>query len=271
MDEGARPPPNDSRFVFLPKPAQGFTAIYEKAPAANFASTNAGDLKLYVGGGAINLAFEKALQKAGQDTSKYEAIHQKLLVLAAATPGQCVLLEGSDLGALGDDVLAACARVPEGGVDLERPEGFAAVTLFREGKRPEHERNVGMCYVVGPLGATQRCGSEESMPKEEFLRRAERAAEGALLAASELNRRPGAWPKVDLLRMCLVSGGVYLHPKASKTEVAEALLKGLLRAHDSGPHAPRVELAYAEDVFAQAFHRLADSGSVLPPPSVSRL
>ena len=67
--------------------------------------------------------------------------------------------------------------------------------------------------------------------------------------------------------MCLVSGGVYKHPGASKVEVAKALLTGLL-SPDS-PEAPCLELAYDEDAFAEAFRGMGRTVQHAKPQNVA--
>lgn len=226
---------------------------------------NAGDLGLYVGGGAINLGFEKALTEAGQDTAKYTELHKGLLDKANATPGRTVFLVKVGLEG-NEDILAASAKVDKE-LDPAKPDGLCVVTVFREDKRPYCAQNVGMVYVVGPLGATKRAGREPSCPKPEFLLRVQRTAKNAIEAATQLNLRAGrskpggpglAWPRLEVLRVCLVSGGVYKHPQATKEEVAKALIKGLLLSFDPR-NSPTLDFAYDEDAFKKAYEDLTRS------------
>jgi len=59
-------------------------------------------------------------------------------------------------------------------------------------------------------------------------------------------------PKIEVLRICLLSGGVYMHPKANKVEVAAAIVKGLV-AKGGGPNVPVLDFAFDEDSFAKAW------------------
>jgi len=62
-------------------------------------------------------------------------------------------------------------------------------------------------------------------------------------------------PRMELLRICLLSGGVYKHPAASKVEVASALIKGLISG-SGGPLMPVLDFAFDDDCFLQAWKEL---------------
>eukprot|EP00971_Amphidinium_carterae_P275734 5471268-Amphidinium_carterae.1 len=80
-------------------------------------SANAGDVLLYVGGGAINAAF------GGQNVYGYAKLHRELLQCAMEERGKPVLQVRSD----GDDgdVIAACAMTPSSSAFNEsKPSGL---------------------------------------------------------------------------------------------------------------------------------------------------
>lgn len=74
----------------------------------------------------------------------------------------------------------------------------------------------------------------------------------------------GQLQPIQMMRVCLVSGGVYKHPLASKVDVATALIRGLLL--DLPPplrgDAANLDFVFDDDAFQQAWLRLADDGGV---------
>jgi len=239
----------------IPAPERGFTPVYEAGPTQNVVSMNAGDLKLYVGGGSINLAFAEALSGASQRTDSYTPHHQELFRRAAKQPGECICWDGEKENPNGD-LLAACARVPPGDFVPARPDGFVAVSIFKKNKRPHNEKNIGMCYIVGPMGATKRKGAEEAMSRDAFISRVQRTAENAMMVATHLNTASKShWPVAEIMRVCLFSGGVYKHPDVSTDEVAEMILRGLLQQYKEGS-SPTLELAPAGGAFSKASRKI---------------
>eukprot|EP00747_Dinoflagellata_sp_TGD_P018972 gnl/TRDRNA2_/TRDRNA2_126857_c0_seq2.p1 gnl/TRDRNA2_/TRDRNA2_126857_c0~~gnl/TRDRNA2_/TRDRNA2_126857_c0_seq2.p1 ORF type:complete len:107 (+),score=13.16 gnl/TRDRNA2_/TRDRNA2_126857_c0_seq2:33-353(+) len=63
-------------------------------------------------------------------------------------------------------------------------------------------------------------------------------------------------PEIEMVRVCLLSGGKFKHPSTSKNEVAEALMKGLLSTHDGGTSSPQLDFAYDGDVFREVWRSL---------------
>merc|ERR1719343_386000 len=61
-------------------------------------------------------------------------------------------------------------------------------------------------------------------------------------------------PRIEILRCCLLSGGVYKHREASKVDVAESLIRGLLKANIGNEFT--LDFAYDEDVFFEAWKKL---------------
>eukprot|EP00930_Biecheleria_cincta_P059954 TRINITY_DN4566_c0_g1_i2.p1 TRINITY_DN4566_c0_g1~~TRINITY_DN4566_c0_g1_i2.p1 ORF type:complete len:324 (+),score=55.60 TRINITY_DN4566_c0_g1_i2:59-1030(+) len=76
-------------FRFEPKPEQ-FSPLYLTDPTHATASTNAGDYRLYVGGGAINCAFLELLKqeqglRCGKRSEDYMKLHHSLLCASRAS------------------------------------------------------------------------------------------------------------------------------------------------------------------------------------------
>lgn len=273
----ARPVPF-ATFDF-PEPGR-FSAVYLSDPPGNFASLNAGDYELYVGGAAINKAFADALQACGQETRRFEALHAVLLRSKAAhEPGCLAWLQAEELEdeALLDNLAAFCGLLPRGRLmEQLRPVGLVSIAVFRAGHRPcDNERNVAMVYTIGP-----HCGNKRTRIKRDvdnlsvsnFLVVIESVGDAVGSAVAQYNARAlldSALPRIEVLRVCLLSGGVYKHPEAAKVEVATALVRGLLaRLGDrtGRPEPPlTLDFAYDEDVFRRAWRDLglpeADPGA----------
>ncbi|CAK0808315.1 unnamed protein product [Prorocentrum cordatum] len=100
--------------VRFDNPGKGkFSSIYLKDPGDNFASVNAGDYMLYVGGAAINKAFQEALQACGHaPKDKYVTLHEALLARAKRAPG--VLCRLSSCSARRQLLLRAATLRPAG-------------------------------------------------------------------------------------------------------------------------------------------------------------
>lgn len=286
--EAVAPPPGElpgpEDFTFAEAPAPGcFTPVYPKDPGANLASMNAGDYFLYVGGSAINRAFSDALWNAGQDPrEKFEYLHKALLDKASEKPGELCWLRPEMLHPKSwrdwalTDVQALCGLVPAavpglGSTDAQlaeiRPVGLVALTVFPSRKRPcGSDQNVGMVYTVGPnCGPVRKKGRRDCdrLSVEQFQRVLESLghAVGATVAGYNRQRLEAggspAPPRIDVTRVCLVSGGVYKHPDASKEQVAAALLRGLAAAHQAGgEHSPRCDFAWDDDVFKTAWEKM---------------
>ena len=68
---------------------------------------------------------------------------------------------------------------------------------------------------------------------------------------------PQDLPEVQSLRMCLLSGGSYKHPDATKLQVAKSVMEGVIRGCANGVRsAPMVIFAYDSDSFRRAWTQL---------------
>ncbi|CAK0808319.1 unnamed protein product [Prorocentrum cordatum] len=121
------------------------------------------------------------------------------------------------------DLAGFAGLLPEGPlVEPLQPVGMASVAVFPPGRRPcGSDRNVAMVYAIGPnCGGRRKKGRREQddLSKQDFLAVLEVA--GGAIAAAVAAHNAGAeeerLPPIDVLRMCLLSGGVYKHPGASK-------------------------------------------------------
>eukprot|EP00439_Symbiodinium_sp_Y106_P078689 s699_g17.t1 len=234
------------RINFCGRPATGYTPVFYDDPGTNTASVNAGDYNLYVGGGAINLAFLKELGLPR--SNKYLDLHKAMLKAASSTPGQLVAssaLPGTEVDAFLSELglMASFARVPA----VNGPDavvGAAFLDVLGPEHRPRSAKNVAMLYVVGPKGTGATGGQGPTVDSNAaFLQSVEEMAANALLAET--------LPRIQEVQFCLVSGGVYMHPESSKLDVAAAIVRGLRRAAETKA-APTVRFAYDSNSFEDA-------------------
>lgn len=181
-----------------------------------------------------------------------------------------------------------CGLVPAGGdngataecLAALRPVGLVAVAVFRPDKRPQgSERNVAMVYTVGPnCGTTAQKKARRDVDRlspADFLLVLESIGGAVATALASYNTErsgvpdaPGeALPRIDVCRVCLVSGGVYRHPAVSKEEVAGALLRGLIGRHEKSTNLPCFNFAWDDDCFRNAWLQLTQEGAL---PSASQ-
>mmetsp|Transcript_15672 Transcript_15672/g.28509 ORF Transcript_15672/g.28509 Transcript_15672/m.28509 type:complete len:659 (+) Transcript_15672:29-2005(+) len=261
-------------FSFDPAPAEGeFSPLYTATPACHQASTNAGDLDLYVGGGAINWAFGELFKREqglrfGKYSQPYTALHKSLLAASRASGGSVASATAIDELVAVLPQLSLCAAFGWAGEDLdgdkkghEGATGSVFLDIFAAHARPfRQEYNVAMLYVVGPVGlGCTRKGIRPALDRDDFLQCVERLGRRSVQAVQTYNNlrldpQNAGLPPIEEVRWCLVSGGVYKHPDVTKLEVAAATLQGMLHATSADL---RVKFSYDEDVF-----RLARLGQV---------
>mmetsp|Transcript_72712 Transcript_72712/g.151804 ORF Transcript_72712/g.151804 Transcript_72712/m.151804 type:complete len:351 (+) Transcript_72712:167-1219(+) len=179
--------------VRFDRPEGHFSPVYMPDPPGNFASLNAGDYALYVGGGAINAAFAQALRWANQTPdTRYSALHKTLLTAAWANPGELAWLHpGSVEPSCMDDIMAMVGIVPpDKEFETLNPVGLVSITIFPEGKRPcKSDRNVAMVYAVGPDArhTWRRQAQQEGMSLESFLSILEKVGANIASAVRQYN------------------------------------------------------------------------------------
>jgi hypothetical protein len=223
-------------------------------PQGNFASVNAGAFALYVGGGAINAGFARALGQAGHDTSGYKEAHRALYSAAQAAGATDLFWSHALVPPLAlPEGLASTAvllsPLPERFDREGTRAGTVFVDVFAAGREPlGHAGNIGMVYAIGPEGS-------QAESAQDFVGGCEATGEAMLRALSQHNSAGGA-ARLDVVRVCLISGGIFKHPQVEKHEVAGALFRGISRGF-SAAHSPRLEFAFDEDVFRLAYQSLA--------------
>eukprot|EP00923_Selenidium_pygospionis_P016954 GHVN01029823.1.p1 GENE.GHVN01029823.1~~GHVN01029823.1.p1 ORF type:complete len:366 (+),score=60.71 GHVN01029823.1:103-1098(+) len=248
-----------------PLPSYHYTPIYEPCEAyglrddlncgeevdkatkgeINFASLNAGDTALYVGGGAINRAFSMVLEEAGHRVDAYQATHK-------ATINAGEYRRSGLRGGKGDDnLIVSFASVVGSAKNAITPrypvEGVCIVDVFKKGKSPKsdpYECNMGMVYVVGPKdegeGTPQYLGRVKAMA--ENIQSALLKYNRFVIKASKEDSIDGLRP-INLVRICGVSMGMYRPRGIEKLLVADKIIEGLF-ANSFDPFEPQYEFAY---------------------------
>eukprot|EP00929_Paragymnodinium_shiwhaense_P113062 TRINITY_DN81328_c0_g1_i1.p1 TRINITY_DN81328_c0_g1~~TRINITY_DN81328_c0_g1_i1.p1 ORF type:complete len:305 (+),score=29.38 TRINITY_DN81328_c0_g1_i1:102-917(+) len=255
------------RFAFCGKPVK-HTPLYNEAPTCNTASTNAGDWNLYVGGGAINKAFQQILGIKSKNNG-YQELHRHMLKKAWASPGTlCVTTAGDAELSRKPGVLVCCSRISGASGASGDAVGVAYVDIFASECRPLNDKNIGMLYVVGPKGKGAPGGHGPTIEgRDAFLSAVQDMAENAVAAVLEYNSLASAtpdsgFPPLEELQFCLVSGGVYRHPETTKRDVARATVLGMLagaeqhKAQAEQLQPVTIRFAYDEGVFEEAVAEL---------------
>ncbi|CAK0901336.1 unnamed protein product [Prorocentrum cordatum] len=251
------------RFRCEEKPSSGFSPLFLSEPTLRTAAVNAGDYRLYLGGGSINRSFGDLLKEQqglvfGKVCEHYAKLHSVLLAASRAARGGVVAARDVPEAEKLLEPLHLSASVGQSGdalVDdtIESASGAVFLDVFLEARRPLAPGNAAMLYVVGPKGDKCRGprgpGAGPLLPRGDFLASVERLGKRALELVGAYNRA-GDGARIEEVRWCLVSGGVYCHGDVSKLEVASATLRGMLSA--KGARSLTVTFAYDDDVFRQA-------------------
>jgi hypothetical protein len=261
----------------------GFVAAFDRKPAKNFVFLVPGDEELFVGGGALNGAVGKLLQsEAGQPiaftsqvdddgkllwvfdktTCVYRRMHEKLFERSSSEIGELGELVVSTASERVDTPVSFCAaRLCN---QSPHPFGAAFLDIFKGDRRPYGcEKNIGLIYTAGPLGKNAKADGEgpvdparATLVKDsptEFLDEVSKTAMNVMCAILDYNTFHAGrleTPKIEVVRVPIISGGIFKHPDVKKHEVALALLWGihsaLAPAADSA--CPEVELMPCRDM-----------------------
>lgn len=229
----------------------GWSLIWDEEPEVAMGSVNAGDPALYVGGGGVNAAFARSLDCPGA----YAALHKAAIGLALKELTRESRLETVDLHRL-QQPTEFCASIEECYVRLV-PElaeegsfttGAVFIDVFRPVSRPLHPNNKAMIYVVGPQG--------RGRTRESFLEAVELTARNFMLAVNSYNSK-ACDSRLELVRMCLISGGIFKHKSTTKDDVALAIVRGILK-HWRPTVSPRIDFAWDQNAFQNAVGKLEE-------------
>jgi hypothetical protein len=154
------------------------------------------------------------------------------------------------------------------------PVGLISIAVFPEDRRPKGSaKNVAMIYVVGP-----NCGTEvtrgkrdvDDMSAQDFLEVVDAIGNAITDAVVQYNTAAEpilrtSLPQIEMVRVCLLSGGVFRHPDATKLQLAKSLVTGLLRGgtpwDGDRTLVPTLDFAWEADVFRTAYAALGHPGT----------
>jgi len=274
-----------------------FTPVYEKSghiykdaegnPATFMASLNAGDERLYVGGGAINKAFNMAIRTDNYDTALYELSTRMHLYCYM----DCYNVEEEEdlipdtysrtkyLNKINNEyfnhkkagTLHHFDEFKKGGkfennpyfkdmylyISESRLTDFLSDNLYPgdifidilKTKPYDNEANKAMIYCVGPKGIKSTA--------DNFKNAVYIVGKNIANAIYHYNNKIDT-EKIDYVRICLISGGSFKHESVSHIEVAECIIKGIREVHEVNSQVKNVvyNFAYDNDAFKQAFDNL---------------
>lgn len=279
-------------------PVSYFTPVYEKAghiyknaedkPATFMGSLNAGDEQLYIGGGAINKAFNTAIRADDYDTTLYDLSVKMHLSCymdcynvkeeEGLTPdiysrtNYVKKINDAYLNTNKAGTLHNYNAFKKGGKFEDNPY-FADMYLYVSERRLtdfisnglypadifidilkkapyNNEANKAMIYCVGPKGLRE---------KEDFKDAVYIVGKNIANAIYlyNININTPDTEKIDYVRICLISGGSFKHEDTSHIEVAESLIKGIHEVNVMKQITNVVyNFAYDNDAFRQAYGNL---------------
>lgn len=278
-------------------PVSYFTPVYEKSghiykntedkPATFMGSLNAGDERLYVGGGAINKAFNIAIRADNYDTKLYD--------LSAKMHLSCYMdcYNVKDEEDLVPDIYSRTKYLNKinseyfnakkagtlhhfnafktGGKFADNPY-FADMYLYVSESRLtdflsnslypadifidilkttpyNNAANKAMLYCVGPKGIT---GTTADNFKDAVYIVGKNIANALYLYNNKADTE-----KIEYVRICLISGGGFKHDGVSHIEVAECIIRGIHEINVKRKITNVVyNFAYDNDAFKEAYDNL---------------
>ena len=274
-----------------------FTPVYEQSgyiypnvedkPATFMASLNAGDEQLYVGGGAINKAFNIAIRTDNKDTTLHDlSISMHLLcymdcyniqVCEGVIPdkySRTKYLKKVNANYSISNKAGTLHHFDEfkpGGkfennayfkdmylyISESRLDNFVSNSLYPgdvfidilKTSPYNNEANKAMLYCVGPRGESTA---------DDFKNAVYIVGKNIANAVYHYNNKKDT-ENIDYVRICLISGGGFKHEGVNRIEVAECLIKGIQEVNVNRQVNDIVyNFAYDNDVFKKAFENLQD-------------
>merc|ERR1712137_340814 len=139
----------------------------------------------------------------------------------------------------------------------EHPFGAAFLDIFKKESRPFSLKNMGMAYTVGALGQNAKAPGEGEVPpeREALVYKEASAFLGCLFKTGvniakvvvDYNQNNTAndedHPRLQTLRVPIVSGGIFIHPMVTKVDAGLSLVLGLNSVlKDQAKYAPDLQL-----------------------------
>lgn len=275
-----------------------FTPVYEKSghiyknaedkPATFMGSLNAGDEQLYIGGGAINKAFNTAIRADDYDTTLYDLSVKMHLSCYM----DCYNVEEEE--GLTPDIYSRTnylKKINDAYLNTNKAGTLHNYNAFKKGGKFEdnpyladmylyvserrltdflsnglypgdifidilkktpynNEANKAMIYCVGPKGLREKEDFKDAM-----------YIVGKNIANAiylyNININTADTEKIDYFRICLISGGCFKHEGVSHIEVAESIIKGIHEVNVMKKITNVVyNFAYDNDAFRLAYGNL---------------
>jgi len=248
--------------TFAQAPPGGFASSYEKVQNDNYAFLIPGDEELFVGGGSLNgavgkLLFEHAKQpiqfekdkdgkyvtvkengkdvpKFTKDTCPYKRTQKALFNKGLKAKRTMVIAEQSEIGSL--PVVFSGGRTYS---DCVSPFGSVFIHIFKPENCPFGERkNAALLYTVGALGVNAKAPGEGTPDParaafikndvKDFLYEINQTGESTVQLVLDYNKhaKKNNLPVIKVIRLPVVSGGIFMHPDITPKEVALALIWG---------------------------------------------
>lgn len=229
----------------------------------------------------------RKVAKYDKQSCGYRKLHEYMFQKARKAPNKLTVAIGAEITDRMDSscllggcpnqapVIFAGARVTS---ESEWPFGAIFLDIFKDDKRPFGcPRNVGLMYTAGPLGRNKRAEGEgvaESFREawvrhnaQDFVHDIYWTGINCVKAVVEFNQNHSEQgtvkpPRVNVIRLPIVSGGTFLHPEVSVFEAALALIWGAGEALRVSPPAacPKVELM-PEKAMKDAYRTYFEEGA----------
>ena len=186
---------------------------------------------LWVGGGGINGQFEKELNPTqASKINRYRILHQDLF--GKAGNGGQTSFGASDLNASTDPVQFMMVKLrPDDPAWTGDYDGTVFVDVFNSGEVPAgNAKNYAMIYIAPPNGSRMDATGNPAYSKAAFLQAVKLTAKNILDALTHYNAQyagSNGLEKIEVLRICAFSGGIYRHPSATEVEVVQKIYEGL--------------------------------------------
>jgi hypothetical protein len=287
------------KYTFEDNNVSYFTPVYEKSghiyknaedmPSTFMASLNAGDEQLYIGGGAINKAFNIAIRTDNCDTTLddlstkmhlscymdcYNVKEEEDLVPDRYSRTKYLnKINNEYFNSKKAGTLHHFNAFKEGGKFADNPY-IADMYLYVSETRLtdfqsndlypadifidilkttpyNNEANKAMLYCVGPKGLA---GTTANNFKEAVYIVGKNIA-NAIYNYNKINTTDTT--KIEYVRICLISGGGFKHDSVSHIEVAECIIKGIHEINSNKQITNVVyNFAYDNDAFRKAYGNL---------------
>lgn len=241
------------QITFAQNPGEKFTPIYEEQEDLRTVSVNAGDIRLYVGGGGINRAFNSVLINSKQNTYTYSQVHRigydKLLEHFSNNridyPSNILNVDISNQRSYLKELYVSKHE----NFYKKDEQGLVFLDFFARKFPYNDPNNFGMVYLVGPNGV-------EYQSKTKFLKDVRMTANtlASMIASYNENNPENT---IQQLRLCLYSGLRYKHRRCSKKEVAKNIILGLCDIEKfTQLNDFKIVFAYDDDVFRKVYEEL---------------